>query len=755
MSLDYIERHGLPDNAPESGQRQAPSPSSHRQSYPSGEVMFDADDPRRLENGSQDSRSVSSADEDSDGDDVDDQTKPLRVKTSFDDGPFDSSDDNPKRRHRPRSTYFFLSLFDLPKPVFYASAALLITFLGITVFIADRITKTSLQGEDIEYRQKLLSTLQSNGSMLFAPTTIVVSLDGFRPDLMSRGLTPTLANLVAEPDTLSPEYMTPSFPSLTFPNHYTLVTGLYPESHGIVANAFWDSSFKERFSSHSPITLRQARWWGGDPIWRTAERQDVRTAILMWPGSIVRTRAGGLRVPTFVDEFAIQPLQEKVDRALMFLDMPGPEPNPEFFIKSNQSEPVDELDEYSFPTSDAFTKPQLITLYVPDIDTAGHSFGPNSTEMNSALESADLMVATLLHGIQVRNLTSIVNVVILSDHGMATTSSPNNHNQTIQIKDLLDPNKDLAHRHPDGAPHAGLWPATHRDPKDLAEKVKANLEKVLPDGHKSAVKVYLRDEDMPVDYHFSANKDRIAPVWIMPDPGWSLIYPDDDVKDLPNGLHGYDHRHPLMRSIFIGTGPAFNRSRILEDAQSGKGPVQNLNLSPNASSPLLRPSPDKQADHVTPDESQRRGRSIGLGRPTVRRTHPPDFKDASTDNRRIARSGVSGGTQIHRRRRAEAREESKPDKSFIGSVWDSIVDGWNSLFSGGKPGDDDDSGDKANPNPQGGPGDDTYEVGDLNVLIRPRPFQNVNVYNLLCESLGVIPSPNNGTLSIRDLVVLR
>lgn len=122
----------------------------------------------------------------------------------------------------------------------------------------------------------------SNGSHIFAPTTILISLDGFRADFLYRNLTPTLSEFVRSG--VSPKYMFPSFPSLTFPNHFTLVTGLHPESHGIVGNTFWDPETQKEFYYTDSVRSMTPEWWDAEPVWVTAELAGVRTAIHMWPG---------------------------------------------------------------------------------------------------------------------------------------------------------------------------------------------------------------------------------------------------------------------------------------------------------------------------------------------------------------------------------------------------------------------------------------------------------------------------------------
>lgn len=381
----------------------------------------------------------------------------------------------------------------------------------VLAFGAYRVTSTSR-------RLGPVAGLLSNGSSSFAPTTILISLDGFRADFLRRGITPTLNGFIAEG--VSPQYMLPSFPSVTFPNHYTLVTGLYPESHGVVGNSFWDPKLEEEFYYTDPARSMQPKWWlGGEPLWVTAEKQNVRTAIHMWPGS----EAHITMEPSFLDKYnGTELLSRKVVRILELLD------------------------------TEALQRPQFIAAYVPVVDAAGHLYGPNSTEIRTTIASVDEMLHDLFAGLDQRNLTEIVNIVVVSDHGMASTST----DRLVQLDDLID--LELV-EHIDGWPLYGLRPKDPNDLHLLYNQLKAeSIQNPNFD-------VYLRDQDMPERYHFSKN-ERIAPLWVIPKTGWAIVHKEDfDVHEAklrgetyhPKGLHGYDHEHPLMRAIFVARGPAF------------------------------------------------------------------------------------------------------------------------------------------------------------------------------------------------------
>ncbi|KAJ8112368.1 hypothetical protein OPT61_g5245 [Boeremia exigua] len=403
-------------------------------------------------------------------------------------------------------------------------------------------TGKAIQAVANEVAATFMATAVSNGTSFFAPTTILISLDGFRADFLYRNLTPTLNQFVAEG--ISPKYMLPSFPSVTFPNHYTMATGMYPEAHGIVGNTFWDPEYQKEFYYTDPERSLQPFWWGGEPLWVTAEKQNVRTAVHMWPGSEAHIKSQQI---AYVDKYnGSEILDRKVNRIMDLLDVPGPQD-----IGAMADVP----------------RPQLIAAYVPNVDGHGHKYGPNSTEIRQTISDADAMIGGILKGLQERNLTNIVNVVVVSDHGMATTDVT----RMIQLEDLVDP-AELSHV--DGWPLYGLRPKDEHNLYPLYDKIKREH------GDNPNIEIYLR-ENMPERYHFS-NNDRIAPLWIIPKAGWAIVAKSEfDVEKgkkngevyHPRGLHGYDHEHPLMRAIFIARGPAFPHT-----PGSRMEPFQNIEL---------------------------------------------------------------------------------------------------------------------------------------------------------------------------------
>ncbi|KAK9448043.1 alkaline-phosphatase-like protein [Limtongia smithiae] len=373
-----------------------------------------------------------------------------------------------------------------------------------------------------------VKTVLSNGTHEFHPTTIYISLDGFRPDYLTPEYTPSMWEMYTTE--YSAPYMFPSFPSVTFPNHYTMVTGLYPSSHGIVGNRFWDPELQEEFNYHSADAM-DSKWWKGEPIWVTASKNDIKTGIHMWPGS---EAPWGDYEPEYVDKFnKSETLQRKAQRVLGWLDM------------------------------DVDTRPELILAYVPTIDTLGHRYGTLGPEIDGGLQYIDDMIANILDGIHSRNLSSIVNVIIVSDHGMASTSN----DRIIFMDDFISP---AAVEHIDGWPLFGLRPYEYNTTLQIFAEVQQSRVITQIEGGEEADdldhwSLYTRD-NMPEEWHFGGTSGgqyqyRIADVWMIPEAGWSITTHSTFAKQNydyhPKGVHGYNNTHPLMRALFLATGPSF------------------------------------------------------------------------------------------------------------------------------------------------------------------------------------------------------
>lgn len=352
------------------------------------------------------------------------------------------------------------------------------------------------------------------------PTLILISIDGLRADYLAKYNPPHLTSLAREG--VRARWMTPSYPTLTFPNHYTIATGLYPQHHGIVGNDIYDPTTGASFSMGKPEAVRDPRWWGGEPIWVTAEKQGQRTGAYFFPGT--ETEIGGVR-PTYWKPYdGNVPNFERVDTALSWLDLP-PERRPTF-----------------------------ITFYFSDVDHAGHEASPDSEDVAQAMATVDAAIGRLIDGLKTRGVYERVNIVIVSDHGMATV----NPSHVTLLDDYFDVNK------------AGriLWGSqlTHIFPKAGEER---NIYRALKDKRPGHVRCYLKRE-IPARFRYRESR-RIGAIICMADEGWRIMSRrrfEDDRREgkIPKhaiGAHGYNNGLASMRATFIARGAAFKRGVVV------------------------------------------------------------------------------------------------------------------------------------------------------------------------------------------------
>jgi len=343
------------------------------------------------------------------------------------------------------------------------------------------------------------------------PTLIVVSFDGWRWDYDTKAPAPNLRRLMARG--VRAEGLIPSFPSKTFPNHYTIVTGLYPGHHGIVANTIKDPSTGRIFMTSSTREVRDPMWWGGEPIWVTAARTGRSSATMFWPGSEAPIRGVLPRYWTAYN--GKYPADARIDQILEWLDLP----------------PGD--------------RPQFLTVYFEDADRAGHERGPDSRAVREAIMRADSYLGRLLRGIDRRGLTDEVNIMVLSDHGMAAV----NNDRVIVVDDYMSIN-DV--EFVDMNPTLAIVPKPGKD-----DAVFRALEKAHP-----RLKVYRR-ETTPEAWHYR-DHPRIPPIIGVADEGWQVLR-RNTLAGLrarlggAAGQHGYDPQIMSMRGLFVAAGPAFKR----------------------------------------------------------------------------------------------------------------------------------------------------------------------------------------------------
>jgi predicted AlkP superfamily pyrophosphatase or phosphodiesterase len=344
------------------------------------------------------------------------------------------------------------------------------------------------------------------------PTLILISIDGLHPERLRQLAPPTLLRWQAEG--AHAEWMTPAFPTLTFPMHYTLATGLVPDRHGIVHNRMVDDELGP-FRLSLRAAVADGRWYGAaEPLWVTARRAGLRSATLFWPGS--EARIGGLRPHDWLPYAGDMPNAERVDRVLRWLDRPAPR------------------------------RPNVITLYFAAFDEASHAHGPGSAEAAASLAGIDAALQRLEQGLRERGLFDAVDLVVVSDHGMAEVDVANPRRLDARIAlhdDEVVSSGELA----------GIAPRPGRT---------ARIEAALlgrHDGYQC-----WRREDLPVRWRYGRHP-RVPPIVCQADEGVHVTHAARLAQGerISVGAHGYAPELPNMRAIFIARGPRVARGVTL------------------------------------------------------------------------------------------------------------------------------------------------------------------------------------------------
>jgi len=376
--------------------------------------------------------------------------------------------------------------------------------IAVSVFLSGSCSHSTPHSEVINKSSRVADP----GNFEFSKSLLLVSLDGFRPDYLTPQNTPTLWQISKE-GALAENGMLPSFPTLTFPNHYSLVTGLHPENHGIIANEMKDPDIADRFSLGNRLVTNDPRWWIGEPIWVTAQKQGLKSATMFWPGS--EAEIHGVRPTYFVPYDQQMPAAKRVEQFLSWLDL------------------------------EASARANFFTLYFEEVDSIGHKFGPKSPEILQALRNVDSAMALLVQGLKDRNLWGKMNLIVSSDHGMVEIENQ----KRIDLQEIFKifPNVETI-----GG--GALMGAFSKNIKELAA-LKANLKNASPH-----IDVYLKNE-IPSHFHYQKSA-RIPDLLIVAKEGAYIQM--KPVIASAGGTHGYDHRLKSMRALFLAHGPAFQQS---------------------------------------------------------------------------------------------------------------------------------------------------------------------------------------------------
>ena len=339
--------------------------------------------------------------------------------------------------------------------------------------------------------------------------TVIISLDGLRWDYLDTYDVPFMNQLAREGVAA---VMQPSFPSKTFPNHYTLATGLVPDHHGIISNTFWDRERGVEFSLGNKDTRNKGYYYGGDPVWLTAKRQGVKTATVFWVGSDVAIQG---EHPTYWKDYQTEQLdyEARVDEILRLLRLPEEK------------------------------RPHLVMAYFEEPDRSGHNYGPLNRVTRRAMEDMDLLLSLMWTRIQMLPIGNQVNLIITGDHGM-TSVDPK---RFVDIDDVLP--KHWYTRFCNDYPTL-----IYASGPQYIDSICDALRQV---DHVRAWKA----ADVPAYLNYGTNKN-MGDVVVLPDVGWLFA---DKPSDTQRGSHGFDHTAADMQVGFRAIGPDFKKGYRKED----------------------------------------------------------------------------------------------------------------------------------------------------------------------------------------------
>lgn len=348
---------------------------------------------------------------------------------------------------------------------------------------------------------------------------LLISFDGFRYDYLQKVDTPHFDTLVSEG--VRAEGLIPVFPSKTFPNHYAIATGLYPENSGFVNNTMYDPEWEEWYRIRDREAVEDRKWYGGEPIWNTLEKQGVRTGTMFWVGSEADIQ--GMHPTHWKRYDDDMPHKARVDTVVKWL------------AGSEGEEDVD-----------------FATLYFSHVDTQGHRYGTESDSVDTVIREADRIMGYLKEELQNNGLWDRTNILVVSDHGMIDLSEE----KIIELDKIV--NMDNIERI--------IWgPLTMIQPKsgketEIYEALKAQEENFH---------VY-KKENIPERYHIK-NSRRVSDIVLVAELGYTILDSknrEQFIESLPRGTHGYDPNEKAMHAFFLAHGSAFKQDTTVEAFQS-------------------------------------------------------------------------------------------------------------------------------------------------------------------------------------------
>lgn len=336
---------------------------------------------------------------------------------------------------------------------------------------------------------------------------VMLSIDGFRWDYADKVPTPNLDKIAKMG--VKAESLKASFPTKTFPNHYSMATGLYPDNHGIVLNSFYDPELNRYYSVMDREAVEDGKFYGGEPIWVTAEKQGITSASYFWVGSEADVQEIH---PTYWKKYDHDfPFEQRIDSVIAWLQLPEN------------------------------IRPHLILWYMHEPDKSGHMYGPDSKEMDSVIIYLDSLVGVFIEKLQDIPYANEVNVIVTSDHGMGNISN--------ERKVVIEENLNM-------------------DWVDIIQGYNPNFVIRANEGYIDSIYLTLKkvphittwkSGEVPEKFHYGTNP-RTLDIVVVADSSWSVVFNNE--RPVGNGTHGFDNNNKDMHAIFYAYGPAFKENYV-------------------------------------------------------------------------------------------------------------------------------------------------------------------------------------------------
>jgi len=336
---------------------------------------------------------------------------------------------------------------------------------------------------------------------------VMLSIDGFRWDYADKVPTPNLDKIAKMG--VKAESLKASFPTKTFPNHYSMATGLYPDNHGIVLNSFYDPALNRYYSVMDREAVEDGKFYGGEPIWVTAEKQGITSASYFWVGSEADVQEIH---PTYWKKYDHDfPFEQRIDSVITWLQFPED------------------------------IRPHLILWYMHEPDKSGHIYGPDSKEMDSVIIYLDSLVGVFIDKLQDIPYANQVNVIVTSDHGMGNISN--------ERKVVIEENLNM-------------------DWVDIIQGYNPNFVIRANEGYIDSIYLTLKkvphlttwkSGEVPEKFHYGTNP-RTLDIVVVADSSWSVVLNNE--RPVGKGTHGFDNNNKDMHTIFYAYGPAFKENYV-------------------------------------------------------------------------------------------------------------------------------------------------------------------------------------------------